>query len=97
MYRLTPNVARKVLDELIEAGLEQGNRSNITLEQQFCAVLHFYATGCYQSRALATSQMSQSTVSRLISKFSKLIADVMAEKYITFPEDEEGKKSTAER
>lgn len=64
---------------------------------QFLAVLNFFATGCYQRRTLATSQMSQAVVCRLINKFSTFIADKLSGKYIDFPVTLQEKQQKAER
>ena len=93
-YRFRRNELLEMVHE-IKPEIEHRTRRNeaVSAENQFLTALRFYATGAFQELVGDSQGIHKSTVSRIISRVSSVLAKKLP-KYVQFPVDDEGLKST---
>ena len=93
-YRFRRNELLEMVHE-IKPEIEHRTRRNeaVSAENQFLTALRFYATGAFQELVGDSQGIHKSTVSRIISRVSSVLAKKLP-KYVQFPVDDEELKST---
>ncbi len=79
------------LTDLLSADLEAPTLRNQPIPPilQVCTALRFYATGSFQSVCADISEISQPSVSRIITRVTQSIIRVFIPRYIKFPSNRE--------
>ncbi len=89
-FRMTSHGLRDLTD-LLSANLEAPTLRNQPIPPilQVCTALRFYATGSFQSVCADISEISQPSVSRIITRVTESIVRVVFPRYVKFPSNRE--------